>query len=394
MQKLLFSYLRFWAKGYLARTKPEIIAVTGSVGKTSTKEAIFSVLVEKFGSDVQKSSGNLNNETGVPLAILGYKNSPQKFYHWLPIILSFPFKAFLQPKKKILVLEFAADKPGDIKYLTSFVRPKIAVLTSIGPTHLENFGDLEKIVEEKADLLRALNIDKDSWAILNIDDENIRKIAYGGRFQKKTYSINMDADFKATNISTEISDFKPKTTFSIDFEKQKIKVNQNILGGVGNILAALSAAAIGRIYQLDGREISRGLEKVNQEKHRLNIVKGKNGSIIIDDSYNASPSSVKAALDILKKLPSKKKIVVLGDMRELGKISIEAHREIGKYAQECSNDQIAIGSLAKNYGFPNYFKNIKKAEEYLLRKIGPDDIILIKASRKIGLEKLVEGIKE
>ena len=405
MQKILFSYLRFWAKGYLARTKPEIIAITGSVGKTSTKEAVFSVLREKFGRDVRKSEGNLNNESGVPVAILGFKHAPsyeaKNPLGWILIMLAAPFKSFFLKKVKILVLEYAADKPGDIKYLTDLAKPKIAVLTSIGPSHLENFNSLTNIIEEKADLLRALNIDKESWAILNLDDDNVKKIAYAGRFQKKTYGIDTNADFRATDITTEISGFKALSKFKISFENKKILIRQNILGGVGNINAALAAAAIGRIYDLTDTEIKAGLEKVKSEKHRLNIVKGKNGSIIIDDAYNASPSSVKAALNILNKLSCQpgslaggKKIVVLGDMRELGKVSTESHKDIGQYAKEHSDDQVAIGNLAKNYNFKNYFKNPSKAEDYLLNNISEGDIILIKASRAIGLEKLVESLKE
>src|SRR3990167_9866980 len=112
MSKLLQYFLRFWAKIYLKRTKPEVIAITGSVGKTSTKEAIFEVLKVKFDGNIRKSEGNLNNETGVPLAILGYKKSPSIFFQWLPIVITCPFKSIFSKKNKVLVLEIAADKPG------------------------------------------------------------------------------------------------------------------------------------------------------------------------------------------------------------------------------------------------------------------------------------------
>src|SRR3990167_5834916 len=174
MSKILQSYLRFFAKIYLKRATPKIVAVTGSVGKTSTKEAIFEVLKIKFAKKVRKSEGNLNNETGVPLAILGFQKSPANFFQWLPIIISAKIKALFGPKVELLVLEIAADKPGDIGYLTSFVKPKIAVITSIGPAHLEAFGTIEEIVKEKSSLLLAVG--ENGTAIFNIDDSNLKEI--------------------------------------------------------------------------------------------------------------------------------------------------------------------------------------------------------------------------
>src|SRR4030042_2181731 len=226
MKNLLVSYLRCWAKRYLKRTKPEIIAVTGSVGKTSTKDAIFCVLKSHFGKEVRKSEGNLNNETGAPVAILGFKKAPSyeatNPFGWIPIIFLAPFKSFLTKKNKILILELAADKPGDIKYLTSFIHPKVAVLTNIGPAHLAAFGSIEKIIEEKAGLLRALPMD--GTAILNIDDENVKKISYGGRWQKLTIGVSQDADITAQNIQTEIKDFEPKTTFETRINQKSLKI--------------------------------------------------------------------------------------------------------------------------------------------------------------------------
>lgn len=400
MSKLLFSYLKFWATGYLNRAKPEIVAVTGSVGKTSTKEVIFEVLKIKFGPEVRKSAGNLNNESGVPLAILGFKNVPsygsKNPFGWIPIILAAPFRSFLMKKNKILILEMAADRPGDIKYLTSFIHPKVAVLTSIGPAHLEKFGNLEKIVEEKSDLLRSLGAD--GWAVLNLDDENVRKISYGGRFRKKTYAIQNKADIVAKNIQTEISDFIAQSKFIIASSSNNIEVSQNTLGTKWNVLASLAAAAVGEIYELSGKEIAEGLSNAKNEKHRMNVLAGKNGSTIIDDAYNANPLSMRAALDLLHHLNCKsRKIAVIGDMREIGPISDEAHHLIGQYAHEVADMVVAVGTEAKKYQAQQYFKTSEKAKEYLLKEIRPGDIILIKASRGSAqmpeLEAIVEALK-
>lgn len=389
LSKILQSYLRFWAKRYLNRAKPQIIAITGSVGKTSAKEAIFEVLKTKFGNNVRKSEGNLNTETGVPLAILGYKQSPTQFYEWLPILFSYPVRALAAKKTPYLVLEMAADKPGDIKYLTGFVRPKVAVLTAIGPAHLAAFGSIDKIIEEKSNLLRALSAD--GWAVLNLDDERVRKISYGGRWQKITYGINQSADLMAQDISTQIIDFKPKTKFTLK-GKIRAKVVSPTLGDSANICAMLAAAAVGVIYQASAEDIAAGLANLQSEKHRMNVLEGKNGSVIIDDCYNANPLSVKAALNVLKNL-SGRKIAVLGEMREIGKITDESHRLLGAYAREVADVTVSVGALAKKYGFKTHFANKQKAIDYLLKEIRQGDIILIKASRAIGLEEIVKKLK-
>lgn len=388
--KILQSYLRFWATRYLNRVRPKIIAITGSVGKTSTKEAIFEVLKYRFNGKVRKSEGNLNTETGVPMAILGYQNSVTKFYQWLPMILTAPVKSLTQPKTDYLVLEMAADKPGDIKYLTSFVKPFIAVLTAIGPAHLKAFGEMEKIIEEKTALLWALP--RDGWAVLNLDDENVRKASYGGRWQKFTYGIEQKANVIATNIETKIEKGKPRTKFQIKGEID-IAVSSPTLGNEANVYAALAAAAVGKILEIPLSQIKKGLEQIKNEKHRMNVLAGKNNTIIIDDCYNANPLSMRAALNVLKDLKGGRKIAVLGDMKELGKISAESHRIIGKIARKITKNIIAVGPLARSYNAPHYFKTNEVASDYLLKEIRVNDIILIKASRSMEFEKIVERLK-
>lgn len=390
LSKILQSYLRFWVKRYLNRAKPYIIAITGSVGKTSAKEAIFEVLKIKFDNDVRKSEGNLNTETGVPLAIVGYSKSPNNIIQWLPIIFSYPFKALTARKVPYLILEMAADKPGDIKYLASIVKPKIAVLTAIGPSHLAAFGSIEKIIEEKSNLLRAL--DNTDYAVLNIDDERVRKVSYGGHWQKMTYGINQPADLRAKDIKTQIVNFTAKTTFDI-IGKINLSVESLTLGDNANVYALLAGASVGQILNLAPKEIMQGLKNLNMAKHRMNVVRGKNESIIIDDCYNANPLSMKAALDVFKNLKAKRKIAVLGDMKEIGKITDESHKLLGEYAKSISSVAISVGELAKKYQFDKHFSNKAKAIDYLLKEIRPGDILLIKASRSIGLEEIVDAIK-
>lgn len=398
MTKLLQKYLRFWAKIFLKRVRPEIVAISGSVGKTSAKEAIFEVLKIKFGQNIRKSVGNLNNETGVPMAILGYQKSPQNIWGWLPIIFSSPFRSFRKDNLSVLVLEMAADKPGDINYLTKFVHPKIAVLTGIGPAHLAKFGSLEKIIDEKTDLLRALP--SDGWAILNIDDEHLKKISYGGRWQTKTFTTTAGqaADLTAQDITTEINNFQGVTKFQLFSENKKYEVRLNTLGTIANSSAALAAAAVGQIYEIDLSAMIEALKNIPAEEHRMQVLAGKNETVIIDDCYNANPMSMKAALDVLRVLPcpqnNGRKIAVLGDMLELGKIESEAHQLIGEYARKVVDEVIAVGGLAKKYQGEKYFAKSDEAIIYLLKNIRKNDIILIKASRSMKLEEIVESLKE
>lgn len=389
MLKIIQFYLRFWAKIYLKRTEPKIIAITGSVGKTSTREAVFAVLAQKFGQDVRQSYGNLNTETGVPLAILGYKKSPHSFFDWLKIVITFPFRAISERKFKFLVLEMAADKTGDIKYLTSFVWPDIAVLTTIGPSHLAAFGTMENIVREKTTLLTALP--KDGIAILNIDDDLIRKVFYGGWWQKISFG-QKEADVSGKLLITKIDNLKPLSKIMVKTSKGQVELELNVLGSDGNFYAVLAAVATGIALNIDLETIAAGLKNYEPQKHRTNILAGKNHSIIIDDSYNASPVSMKAALEVLSQIKASRKIVCLGDMREIGPITDSAHQEIGKIAQKVADIVVSVGPDAKKYG-GKHFSSANEAADYLLSILKENDILLVKASRAIGLDKVVEKIK-
>lgn len=392
MSKLLQKYLRFWAKYYLRRAKPKIVAITGSVGKTSTKEAIFEVLKIKYGENVRKSFGNLNNESGVPLAIFGFTKSPKNSFAWLPIVIGVKLRALFGKKYQVLVLELAADKPGDIKYLTDFIKPDIACITSIGPAHLEAFETLDNIVREKTDLLRALKTD--GWAVINIDDENLHKNQNIVSSNIMTYSVNREADVMAKNITTEIADFKPLTNFQVAYNGDKFRATLHTLGRKWNIYSALAAVCIGRIFEMTDAEITAGLQSIMPEAHRMAVVKGQKNTIIIDDCYNANPVSMRAALDVLKDLPiTGRKIAVLGDMLEIGNITGEAHQLIGEYAKKVADEVVSVGNLAKMYNSEKYYTNTDQATEYLLANIAENDIILIKASRAVGLEKIVEKLE-
>jgi len=394
MKHILFNFLKFWAKVYLRRAKPVIVAITGSVGKTSTKEAIYEVLKIKYGEEIRKNEGNLNNETGVPLAILDFKHGPsygESKLGWIPIIFSAPWKSLFLRKVEVLVLEMAADKPGDIVYLTSIAKPNIAVLTAIAPSHLEAFGTLENIAQEKTGLLRSL--DKNGWAVLNLDDELVRKDSYGGWWHKKNYAIRENADIRASEISSQIENFRAQTNYKVTTDKDSFLVSQNTLGQAF-VLAGLAAVSVGRILELDNKDITQGLSNFTLAKHRMNVFKGKKGTIILDDCYNANPVSMRAALKVIQDLPKEngRKIVIFGEMREIGTKSNEAHELIGQFASEIADLTISVGKEAKKYNFSKHFETTGEAVEYLLNELENGDILLIKASRGAGDKPMMEPI--
>lgn len=398
-KKILRSYLKFWAQRYLERVKPKIVAITGSVGKTSAKEAIFEVLKTKYAKNVRKSEGNLNNETGLPLAILNYKKAPsygKSKFGWISILFSVPFRSYVLEPVEILVLEMGADKPGDIEYLTKIAKPDIAVLTAIAPAHLEAFETLENIMQEKTGLLRAL--DKNGWAVLNIDNELVRKSSHGGWWQKKNYAIHESADVKASEICSSIKNYRGRTTFKVQVDNQSLSISQATLGNVF-VLASLASISVGKIMNVSNDQITEGLANLKLAHHRMNVFEGKNKTVVLDDCYNANPISMRAALDVLKNLPkSGRKIVVLGEMREIGKTAVQAHKEIGRYASEVADLTISVGKQAKKYNFSKNFTDVSQAGEYLLNETKENDIILIKASRGAGespmLEPLVDLLKK
>jgi UDP-N-acetylmuramoyl-tripeptide--D-alanyl-D-alanine ligase len=357
MKKFLVDILKrliqIPASYILRKFKPEIIAITGSAGKTSTKEAIFFVLRKKFGQEVDKSEGNLNTRLGLPLAILGFKKNPS-FLTW-PIVLFYSFFKALLIKKypKILVLEYAIDYPGEFKILSSFTHPKITVVTSIGPAHLQFFKNINGVFKEKSELVKVLN--KDGWAILNETDQRVKKMA-GLTRAKIVY-------FKAEN--------------PIDLAKE-------------------AAKKVAKIYGIKEEESEEILQDFKLPQGRLEIKKGIKESFIIDDCYNANPLSVSLALDFLKNFKGERKIAVLGDMLELGDYTEKGHKEVGQKAKKISDLILTTGEKAKIIAEESnglYFKTKKELIDFLRKEIKKGDIILIKASRAMKFEEIVDEIR-
>ena len=431
--KILKSYLKFLAELTIRRFKPQIIGITGSVGKTSAKDAIFAVLSARGGErgEVRKSEGNLNNELGMPLAILGdwaeedlkliSRGQPagtekfKKLLFWWKVIFSSKKRlidSFFLDKidyPKILILEYAADRPGDIKYLLEMARPNIAVVTAVGeiPSHVEFFSGPEAVAKEKAKLIESLPAN--GFAVLNFDDEAVINMKERAKARIISFGFGDGADMEIGNLENFPKSLKEPFEFGSSF---KLKYGENLAPvnlkntfGKAQAYASAAAACVGLIFDMNLAEISEALSRnYHPAKGRMNLIKGVKDSYIINDAYNASPISMREAFETLSSLEAKRKIAVLGDMLELGKYSIEAHESLGRLAAKMVDVLVVVGPRAKfvaeaarEEGFPEnkimIFDSASEARESVQNLLKPGDLVLIKASRAIGLDKVVEEIK-
>ncbi len=414
MKKILINILKFifekLARLTIWRFRPDVIAISGSVGKTSAKEAIFAV--SKNSYRVRKSNGNFNNELGMPLAILGNwaKIGKPIFLFWLRVIIAAFFRLIFLPRSfypKILILEYAAGKPGDIKYLLNIAKPKVAVLTAIGnlPVHLEFYADPQAVVREKSKLIE--NLYTDNFAVLNFDDEETIVLKEKTRGKIMTFGFNEGADIRITNFENRLEDGKLEESgifFKLEYKRNFVPVVLRGVLGKSHAYATAAATAVGLIYDLNLVEIAERLANNYQPaKRRMNLISGKKKIYIIDDSYNASLLSMTNALQTLKDLGGKRRVAVLGDMLELGEYSNEAHEKIGKLAAESVDILITVGFLAKiiaesakNSGLPMEkifsFENTEEALATVRKLVKAGDIVLIKGSRAIRLDKIADAM--
>lgn len=409
---ILKYFLRYLARLTIWRFKPEIIAITGSVGKTSAKEAIFAVLKNKYS--VRKASENFNNELGVPLTILGSWQKVERplLFFWTKIIivsmlrLIFSlFSRFNYPR--ILILEYGAQKPGDIKYLLGIARPKIGIITAIGgiPAHAEFYLDISYVAKEKSKLIEDLYVF--NWAVLNHDEKNILEMKNKTRAKVLTFGFDEQADMKITGFENKIENFKPLgVSFKLEHKGSFVPVFLEGVFGRAQAYAGAIGAVVGIIYGLNLVEIADALSlNYKAAQGRMNLTKGIKNSYIIDDSYNASPLSVASALEVLEDFDGLRKIVILGDMLELGKYSAEAHEEIGKIAAGGTDVLITVGPRGKfiaesainnglNKSHVLCFDLAEEAAVEIKNILKQGDIVLVKASKAVQLNRVVEAIKE
>lgn len=376
----------------LGKIKPEIVGVTGSVGKTSTKEAIYAVLT---GHRTQKS---YNTEFGVMLAILEQESGYSSPLKWLiAMVRAFFSTLFLEPPYyRTLIVEMGADKPGDIEYLVKHLPPKIGVLTAVKPVHLAEgqFKNVEDVLEEKSKLLRALHAD--GWAVVNADDSRVMGVVHpvngGPKLKCHVLSVGMSskADLRAKEVESGLQGLK----FTLSYEDRTHTLHFPHLLGEHQIYVVLPAIAAGFLHGLSITDIMERLRNFKLPPGRMNILEGVNGSIIIDSSYNASPETMVAALQVLAGIPvgSGRKIAALGSMNELGKSAEREHRKIGKMLPTVCDVLVTVGGEARWFaeeaithgllrGSVFSFDSSMEAGNFLRQNIAKGDVILAKGSQ-------------
>jgi len=360
------------AEFYRSTLDIKIVGITGSTGKTTTKDMTYAILSQKY--KVFKTEGNFNNEIGLPLMIFN-----------------------LDKSYDIAVLEMGMSNFFEIHNMAKAAKPDIALITNIGISHIENLKTREYILQAKLEITDYFN--SNSILILNSDNDMLSKVNREDKIYKIiSTSTESDCELKAENVKLK----EAEVVFDISRDNKVVFEGFKVgLPGKHNISNALLAIACGEAFGLTYEEMNRGMEGLNMTSMRLDIIKGKKYTIV-NDCYNASPDSMIAAIEVLKNIRGKRKIAVLGTMRELGEKAYDAHREIGTYAKKNSVDLlIVLGEFEQAYreGFQNSekikkFNSTEEASEFLDKFIKEDDVVLVKASRAMKFEKIVSHLEE
>ncbi|MCY6483715.1 UDP-N-acetylmuramoyl-tripeptide--D-alanyl-D-alanine ligase [Clostridium aestuarii] len=355
------------AEYYRSKLNVKVIGITGSTGKTSTKDLLAAFLSSKF--KVFKTKGNFNNEIGLPLMIFELDNTYD-----------------------IAVLEMGMSDLGEIHRLAKVARPDVAIITNVGISHIENLKTRENILKAKMEITDYFN--DNNILIINIENDLLSSIP-SDKYKVVKVGFNKESDYKADNVTLNqsfiefvVSDDNNEEEFHID------------IPGKHNILNALLGIAAGKILGIEYEEMKSGIKNLSVTSMRLDIIKNEKITII-DDCYNASPDSMKAALDVMNSIEGKRKIAVLGTMKELGDKANESHKLIAEYASKQGVDiLVTIGEFNDAYreGFKNdkgfkSFENNNNASEFLLNNTNNGDVILVKASRSMKFESIVNKLK-
>lgn len=355
---------------------PYIIGITGSNGKTTTKDLIASVVKEKYKT--LKTQGNYNNEIGVPLTLFG-----------------------LTKEHQVAVVELGMRGLGEITELTEIVHPNLGVITNVGETHLEILGSKENIAQAKGELVEA--IPQAGWVILNADDPLVAAMANKAKGTVIFYGLEKEAQIRAYNVQ---SLGEQGMSFILVADSEQIEIELPLLG-YHNIYNALAAAAVGKTLGLDLATIKHGLENVELTGMRLEVIETTQRIKIINDAYNASPASMKGALRILRDISLErggKAAAILGNMYELGEYTQEAHRSIGRLVAELGVDfLITVGDLASEIAQGAIDAGMDKGKVVVcnsnqdtlnrLPLFKKGDTVLIKGSRSMKMEEIVESFR-
>jgi UDP-N-acetylmuramoyl-tripeptide--D-alanyl-D-alanine ligase len=404
----LVKVLNYLSKQKLAKYKPYVVGITGNVGKTTTKDYIFTVL-KQDDIQVRATQKSFNSEFGVPLTVLGEDNPWDSALGWAKIIFKHFFLNYLKEDyPKVLVLEAGADAPLDIWKITQVVTPNTVVLTAFAenPVHAEFFPDRDTHLREKRYLLDALS--QNGVVVFNSDDKDMTVLAESHPTHKKiSYGKNSkDVQLINTFIAYDKENFPVglQIVFVIDNTQYEITL-EGVLGN-SHTYAVLAAVATGLTFNVDIKTIVESFEKTLLPKSRLRILKGKNNSTLLDDTYNASPKAAILALETLKSIKIEgQKIAILGHMAELGEAGAEEHRKVARLAVHIAdkvvlvgrhNDWYLNGLREEKFDPENIFlsNNAEEAIQVIAKNIylSNTDLVLLKGSQSARIEKVTTAL--
>lgn len=395
---VLFA-LKIMAKKRLKKFNGKVIAVSGSVGKTSSKDAIFSVLNSRF--KVKKSQKSMNSDFGLLLTILDIESGYSSPSKWLWFLSKAFVHSFIKDHSEVLLLELGVDKPGDMDFLTSIVKPDVVVLTNISTVHMDDgqFKTLNDVFFEKSKLAHALS--DDGVLIFNKDDEFLAKLDKElSKKRRLSFGVSSDADYYFDNPKISIEG----SSFTIHHKSSHFDLKTSAIGEY-QALVLMPAIICGELMGIELEDILSALERFNLSPGRMMPIDAINGAFILDSSYNSSPVALREALKILKILGvGKRKVAVLGSMNELGEKSQKLHEEIGKIIPDFADMLLTVGlqaklfaASAKNAGMNEEnifsFTNAHSASEFFKEKISENDIILVKGSQNnVHLERFIKPL--
>ena len=401
IKRITIFIITWEAKAVLVRHKPFIIGVTGNLGKTSTKDAVYAVMKDHF--HVRRSEKSMNSEFGVPLTILGEKSGWNNPLKWLLVVARGFFVAFSKEYPTHLVLEIGADRPGDIKSIASWIKPDITIVTQFGqvPVHIEFFRDRDAVIEEKGYLVSALK--KEGLFIYNGDDHDSSKLLDKTKAQKLSFGIHENADIRAMNVRLYGMPITgTEAEVKLDGEEYHLILPE--VAGKSPVYCALPALLVAKFLAIPLPIACASLRDATKPRGRMRILQGMNQSVIIDDSYNASPKATEHGLKTLAEIDtSGRKIAVLGDMLELGLYTRDEHYKVGKIAAHSCHKLFTVGirsrvmvdgALDEKMLDDNIMMcdtSIDAGKE-LVNLLQPGDIVYVKGSQSMRMERAISMI--
>lgn len=397
-RRVLEKLLRLMSRAVLKKYRPLIIGITGSVGKSSAKEALLVMLSPVYS--VRGAAGNYNNEIGIPLTIIGAQSGGASLPGWFFVFLKWLWVMLIPGRyPEILILEMGIGRPGDMSYLLEFIPVKIGIATHVSSSHLLYFGSITNIAKEKSKLISALP--EDGYAILNADDKRTLKMREKTGAKVVTYGFSAEADVRADHILFQRDpDRLEGFSFKVITAGKTVPIRLPKIVAEHHILAALSAIAVGVVLKMNLVDIAASLENFEPLPGRLHLLAGRDHTLLIDDTYNASPASTRAALRVMQTLIAPRKIVILGDMLELGAEAVTEHERLAEAVEAVGASLVvtvgkhmrALHEALQADGFSRrelmWFPDPLTVASVILNLIRPKDLILLKGSQSMRLEMI------